>query len=53
MKKMLPNQDGTSIPSSWEEGDYVVIYESWKLENIYNMDDSVWLGSFKIRQPRV
>jgi len=39
MKKMLPDHEGTSIPSSWQAGDYSVIYESWKLQNIYNMDE--------------
>ncbi len=37
MKKMLPNHLGTSIPAAWEQGDYVIFSQSWKLANIYNM----------------
>jgi hypothetical protein len=39
MKKMLPDQEGTAIPSHWQEGDYMILKESWKLQNIYNMDE--------------
>lgn len=38
MKKMLPNQNGTNLATSWQEGDYIILKESWKLANIYNMD---------------
>jgi hypothetical protein len=38
MKKMLPNHLGTVIPNTWEEGDYLIYKESWKLANIYNMN---------------
>ncbi|MBE0662957.1 MAG: T9SS type A sorting domain-containing protein [Bacteroidales bacterium] len=37
MKKMLPNQNGTDLATAWQEGDYIIIKESWKLANIYNM----------------
>lgn len=37
MKKMLPNQNGTDLATSWQEGDYIILMESWKLANIYNM----------------
>jgi hypothetical protein len=39
MKKMLPNHLGTSIPASWEEGDYIVLEQSWKLANVYDKDE--------------
>lgn len=38
MKKMLPNHLGTNIPANWETGDYIILRESWKLANIYNMN---------------
>ena len=38
MKKMLPNEQGTSLPGSWQEGEYLILKESWKLQNIYDMD---------------
>jgi hypothetical protein len=38
MKKMLPNQLGTTLPSSWEEGDYLILRQSWKLANVYNIN---------------
>jgi hypothetical protein len=38
MKKMLPSHLGTVIPNTWEEGDYLIYKESWKLANIYNMN---------------
>ncbi len=39
MKKMLPNHLGTAIPTAWEQGDYIILRESWKLANIYDMDE--------------
>ena len=39
MKKMLPDQLGTSIPGSWQEDEYLILKESWKLQNIYDMDE--------------
>ena len=38
MKKMLPNAQGTSITGHWQEGEYLILKESWKLQNIYDMD---------------
>jgi hypothetical protein len=38
MKKMLPNQSGTDLATAWQEGDYIILKESWKLANIYNMN---------------
>lgn len=39
MKKMLPDHLGTNLPNSWQSGDYMIISHSWKLQNIYNMDE--------------
>ncbi len=39
MKKMLPDHLGTNLPNSWQSGDYMIITHSWKLQNIYNMDE--------------
>jgi hypothetical protein len=39
MKKMIPNQYGTPLPSSFQPGDYLIIQESWNLQNIYDMDE--------------
>ncbi len=39
MKKMLPHSAGTQLPSDWNVGDYVIIQNSWALENIYDMDE--------------
>ncbi|MBI9039421.1 MAG: T9SS type A sorting domain-containing protein [Bacteroidales bacterium] len=39
MKKMLPDQLGTKIMETWETGDYIIIKECWKLENIYDFDE--------------
>ena len=37
MKKMLPTKDGTTMPSSMTTGDYIIVQEAWKLENIYDL----------------
>lgn len=37
MKKMLPNQNGTSLPSSWVAGDTYTVEVSWEFENVYDM----------------
>ena len=39
MKKMLPDHLGTKLPETWEAGDYLIIKEAWKLENIYDFDE--------------
>jgi hypothetical protein len=38
MKKMLPDESGTSIKGNWQEGEYIILKESWKLANIYDME---------------
>jgi hypothetical protein len=39
MKKMLPDNQGTNLPVTWHNGDYTFISQSWKLQNIYDMDE--------------
>ena len=39
MKKMIPDDNGTTLPSSWEPGDYIILQGSWVLANIYDMDE--------------
>ena len=38
MKKMLPSVNGTTLPPSMNSGDQVTITESWKLANIYDLN---------------
>jgi hypothetical protein len=39
MKKMIPGLGGTSIGSSFQAGDYLILQGSWKLQNIYNLNE--------------
>jgi hypothetical protein len=39
MKKMIPDENGTAIPSSFQPGDYIILQGSWLLQNIYDMDE--------------
>jgi hypothetical protein len=39
MKKMLPSASGTSLPSSFQTGDYFIAQGAWKLANIYSMSE--------------
>lgn len=39
MRKMIPNENGTILPSSFQPGDYLILQGSWELQNIYNMDE--------------
>jgi hypothetical protein len=38
MKKMLPSANGTPLTSSWTDGAYKIIAQSWKLENVYDKE---------------
>lgn len=38
MKKMIPDQNGTALPS-FSTGDYMILQASWKLANIYNINE--------------
>lgn len=44
MKKMLPSANGTSLPASFAVGDSVVIRESWKLANVYDIEELAVVG---------
>lgn len=44
MKKMLPGSGGTSLPSSMEAGDYVIVQTSWKLANVYDKNELAAIG---------
>lgn len=39
MKKMLPNQNGTALPSSWAVNDSTTVNQSWTMQNVYNVDE--------------
>lgn len=39
MKKMIPDQFGTTLPSSFEPGQYLILQGAWQLANIYDMDE--------------
>ena len=38
MKKMIPNEEGTTLPS-FQPGDYVILQGVWELANIYNINE--------------
>ncbi|MDN5329513.1 MAG: hypothetical protein PWP35_1300 [Bacteroidales bacterium] len=44
MKKMLPGSGGTSLPSSLDVGDYVIIQTAWKLANVYDINELAAVG---------
>ncbi len=44
MKKMLPSAAGTSLPSSFQVGDYFVMEFAWKLANVYNINELSVVG---------
>jgi hypothetical protein len=39
MKKMLPSSSGTVLPSSMEAGDYILLQNAWKLDNVYDINE--------------
>jgi len=44
MKRMLPTDQGTTLPTSWAVGDSVVISLSWKLANVYDINQLAVVG---------
>jgi hypothetical protein len=44
MKKMLPSGSGTLLSTSFETGDYFVLQYSWKLANVYDLDELSVVG---------
>ena len=39
MKKMLPSNTGTLLPTSMTSEDYVILQYAWKLENVYDNNE--------------
>ncbi len=39
MKKMLPVNAGTSLPSNISSGEYMILTNKWKLENVYDNNE--------------
>jgi len=39
MKKLLPTQGGAELPSSMDNGDYVILQNSWALDNVYDNNE--------------
>ena len=44
MKKMLPGSNGTTIPSSMEAGDYILIEGAWKFGTVYDVSQIAAVG---------
>lgn len=44
MKKMLPSASGTTLPSSFQAGDYFVLQFAWKLANVYDINELSVVG---------
>ncbi|MBE0641426.1 MAG: hypothetical protein IH599_05275, partial [Bacteroidales bacterium] len=44
MKKMLPSNAGTALPSTWAAGDSVVINTFWKTANVYDWEEIAVVG---------
>jgi len=44
MKKMLPTVSGTSLPSSFQTGDYFIAQGAWKLANVYSLTELSAVG---------
>ena len=39
MRKMIPDENGTVIPTVFLPGEYMILQGSWKLQNIYDLDE--------------
>ncbi len=44
MKKMLPSGAGTTLPTSFQVGDYFVLQFAWKLANVYDINQLSVVG---------
>jgi len=44
MKKMLPTASGTTLPTSFETGDYFLLQYAWKLANVYTISELSVVG---------
>ena len=52
MRKMLPNHNGSTLPSSFEPGDYFILQQSWKLANITLMSELSVTGFIQNKQTK-
>lgn len=43
MKKMMPNQSGTTLPA-FEVGDYVILQFAWEHQNVYDIEELAAIG---------
>ena len=43
MKKYLPSTSGYALPT-FETGDYIILQQSWDVQNIYNLDELASIG---------
>ncbi|MDX9906761.1 MAG: T9SS type A sorting domain-containing protein [Bacteroidales bacterium] len=39
MKKMIPDQFGTTLPTSFQPGEYLILQGSWELANVYKIEE--------------
>jgi len=44
MKKMLPSASGTTLPTTFEIGDYFVLQYAWELANVYSISELSVVG---------
>ena len=44
MKRMLPTDSGTDLPTSFTTGDSTIIDVAWKLENVFNKNELAVIG---------
>jgi len=52
MRKMLPNHNGATIPSSFQPGDYFILQQAWKLANITSMSELSVTGFIQNKQTK-
>jgi len=50
MKKMLPDDEGTIISTSYTNGDYFIVEQAWKLANVYNNSELSVVGFIQNNQ---
>lgn len=44
MKKMLPSNAGTALPSTWAAGDSIVLQAQWAFANVYDVEQIAVVG---------
>jgi hypothetical protein len=52
MKKMLPSASGSTLPTSFETGDYFVLQFAWKLANVYTVSELSVVGFIQNTQTK-